>query len=99
MHVLDPNNTTHTVYLYPRYYDTGTTLRVDMTQEDRDSTSTITPNSVTLSDQYMVIELDLTCVEGENYGVKVYDSTNDQIYYRGKVFVTEQTPQEFKLYG
>ena len=99
MIVIDPNDSTHDLYLIPRYYDTGTALRVLLRDENTRGEETLTPNTETLVDEYLQLNITKTAIEGNSYSVKVYDSDNDKIYWRGRIYTTAQVPQQYKLNG
>lgn len=99
MIILDTGNTTHSVKVIPRYYNIDNTHVVSLYDEDSRSSSNLTIDSRTLSNGYIVYGFDLTVTEGKEYQIKITDSTTTNIVYRGKVFCTSQTTQDYNING
>lgn len=93
MKVLLPTNTTHTIILEPRFYPT-TTIGIEIYNEA--TQITVEPIiSYSITSGVMSATFDLTAVEGDRFQLKILEGVN--VVYRGKAFVTDQTPQDFKL--
>lgn len=71
---------------------------VDLTlrQELKDETTTTNTIATSYIDGYLIIPFSHDFVEGESYEVEVFDT--DSIW-RGKAFITAQTPETYKLNG
>lgn len=93
MKVIDPNNTTHTLILIPRYYPTNS-LFLDITEEQTDVTERIT-NTYSITDGKLSIVFDYDFTDKYKYSFKISEDT--EIVYRGKLVITQQDPQEYKL--
>jgi hypothetical protein len=93
MKVLLPTNTTHTVKLEPRFYPTDV-LSLAITKEGLNVLTTVVP---TYSNSNGVISLtfDLVGVEQDRFSIKLTE--NNIVVYRGKLFFTSQTVEDFKL--
>lgn len=100
MWILNPNNSSHDVFFVPRHYDLGTSLRVELENEDNRQVTTLVPEQSSLVSEYLRLRIKVPCSEGQSFRVKVYDiGNNNQIYYRCKAFCTEQVTQEYKING
>lgn len=93
MKVLLPTETTHTIILEPRFYPT-TTIGIEI--HDEATQVTVEPSiTYTITSGVMSVTFDLTVAEGDRFQLKIVEGLN--VVYRGKAFVTNQTPQDFKL--
>lgn len=99
MTILDPDNSTHSIKLIPRYYNIDNVHTVSLYDEDLRTSSNLTIDTRTLSNGYIVYGFDLTTVEGKEYQIKITDNTTSNIVYRGKIFVTSQTTQDYNING
>ncbi len=93
MNVVNPNDTAHTIFIIPRYYNVAELVlnlynEATKLSEDVDFEYSIT-------DGKMTIGFDFTFLENDRFRVKI--SQVDEIVYRGKLFATSQLPQEYKL--
>lgn len=95
MIVIDPNDTTHFIRVIPRNYDNNANTFNLYDETNRDTTS-IT-NTKVLSNGFAIYEVDLTVSEGEEFSVKINDGNT--VVWRGKIFVTSQTTQAYKING
>lgn len=93
MKVLNPNNTSHSFTLYPRFYPTNT-LSMVITKEGYNTTETVVP-TYSISSGVMTLNFDLTGVEQDRFTFKLTE--NDVIVFRGDIFFTTQETQDFKL--
>lgn len=93
MKVVLPSDTSHSITFIPRYYPTGAislTLINEVTKVE-----TVVPNANSTLDGITTIDFDFTFKERDKYNMKVTEGTN--IVYRGDIFATEQTPQDFDI--
>ncbi len=94
MNILDPNTTTHTLKIIPRFYPIGD-VSLEVVNEETKGVDTyiITP---VVSKGYMYLEFEKTFQEASGWRVKI--AAADEIVYRGKLFVTARVPdtQEYK---
>lgn len=93
MKVLLPSETTHTIYLIPRFYPSGV-LSMVVVKEGVNTSETITPTYI-VNGGIISLTFDLVGLEQSRFSVKILE--NDNVIYRDKLFFTEQTPQDFKL--
>ena len=98
MVVIDSAETTHNIYIIPRYYniDNAHTLSI----KDDDTVISVTPSvSRILSNGYIIYTFDLTTSNNKSYDVKITDNTTTNVIWRGKMFATDQTTQNYKIHG
>ncbi len=92
MKVVNPNDATHTIRLIPRFYPKGSVTIYLYNEANKDVYSEI----ITLSeaDGYLSIDaITYTFEEGDKYQIKITEGS--EVVYRGKIFATEQEPQEY----
>ena len=86
MNVVNPENTTHTLTLIPRYYVCGT---VDLyLYNESTQFETIVDNLYLLENGYLTISFDFTFLESDKYQYKLV--SDSEIIYRGSIFATSQ---------
>lgn len=92
MIVIDPNITSHNIKLIPRYYPTGALTFVTYNEATQESGNI----SVTyvITDGILTLSFTNTFVEDDNYQYQLSEGT--EVVSRGKIFVTAQTPQDYK---
>jgi len=98
MIVIDSGNTTHSIYIIPRYYniDNAHTLSI----KDDATTISVTPSVArTLANGYIKYDFDLTTAEGKGYDFTISDNTTTNVIYRGQLFATAQVSQNYKIHG
>lgn len=93
MNVVNPNDTTHNIFIIPRYYEVDELVlnlynEATRLAEDVDF-------EYSIIDGKMTIVFDFTFLENDRFRVKI--SQQDEIVYRGKLFAILQLPQEYKL--
>ena len=93
MKVVDPNNTTHTIKLIPRFYGV-TSIDLSLYNESEKVTTTVT-DVYSVTSGVASIVFDFTFLEDDKYQFKLVDGT--EVVYRGKLIATSQEPQEYKL--
>ena len=92
MKILDPTNTTHLITLQPRFKPTGVFV-FNLTNEVTDI-GVIIANTYTYVSGVLNLTFDLTVLEGQRYSIKLTE--NNVVIFRGKIFCTEQEPQDYK---
>ena len=91
--VIDPDNSTHTLSVTPRFYPSNA-LVVSLYNEASQVTST--PSATyNITNGKLNIEFTFTFVDKDRHQVKVTEGTS--VVYRGKLLTTTQDPQDFKL--
>lgn len=93
MKVLLPSQTNHTIKIIPRFIPSGV-LSLIVTKEGLNTTETIVP-TYTITRGVMSLTFDLVGVEGDRFSIKLVKESD--VVYRGNLFFTSQTPQDFKL--
>ena len=91
MIVLNPNDISHIFNIIPRYYPTDY-INCYLYNEETQATSVV--NTYTIYDGIMTVTFNKTLVEGQKYQIMIEDENG--VIYRDKLFVTSQTPQDFK---
>jgi len=95
MKVIDPNDTTHSISIIPRFNDT-VSVTMEITNEATKVVYTGVLNTYTLTDGVGVVNFDLTPEDKSKYSFKLVDNGVD-IIYRGKLIATTQETQEYKI--
>ena len=93
MKVLNPDNTSHSITLYPRFYPTNT-LSMVITKKGYDTTQTVEP-TYSILNGVMTLNFDLTGTAQDRFSFKLTE--DNVIVFRGKLFFTSQETQDFKL--
>lgn len=89
MIVLNSDNTSHSFKIIPRVYDLFN-VTMELYNEETSITSTEIL-SKTLVNGYLECSFTKEVQKNSNYRVKIYNNSNDVVYYRGKMFFTNQT--------
>lgn len=94
MKVVNPELTTHTTVLIPRF-ETSSLVTFDLTNETTKETTSITVDTQDLTDGIMSITYDNTFTDKQKYEMKLYNA--EGVVYRGKIIATTQETQDYKL--
>ncbi len=98
MVIINPNNTKHTIYIIPRYYNIDNPHTFSI--KNNNTTVSVTPSVVrTIDSGYISYEFDLVTTEGVGYDIKITDSVTTNVVWRGKMFATTQVTQQYKING
>ena len=92
MIVINPNNTAHVIKLIPRFYPTETIV-FNLFNEALQTSQNIDNEYLTVNG-ITSIGFDLECLEGTKYQIKITE--DDNVVFRGKLFVTSQNTETFK---
>lgn len=97
MKVLLPIATSQGLMVMPR----ANVATVDLTlrKAGTDTTTVYGDITTSFSDGYLTIPFSHGFSEGETYEATVTRSDNDGLLWRGQVFITAQTPQNYKQYA
>lgn len=93
MKVVNPNDTTHSITLIPRF-DTDELLTLILYNEVTKTETTVANTHQTVNGD-IIITYDFTFTDKDKYQIKILDGAD--VVYRGKIIATTQTPQEFML--
>ena len=93
MKVVDPNDTTHTIKLIPRFYGISS-IDLSLYNEADQVTTTVT-DAYSVTNGIATLIFDFTFLEDDKYQFKLVDGST--VIYRGKLIATSQEPQEYKL--
>lgn len=94
MKVLNSADTNHEIVFIPRYYFTGD-IAMELYNEETSETLTFNLTPITI-DGYVYINFTQSFDNNSNFQIKILSS--EQIVYRGKLLVTDQTDlQEYKI--
>lgn len=95
MNILNPSHTAHTLKIIPRYYPEGD-MSMELVNEENGKVVTmmITPH---ISNGYMHLQFEKTFENNSYWQVKL--TTENEVAYRGKIFVTGQVAdtQNYKI--
>ena len=94
MKVIDPNDTTHSISIIPRFNDeVGVTMEI--INEATKVVYTTALNTYSVVDGIGLVNFDLVAEEKSKYSFKLDDGTD--VVYRGKLIATTQETQEYKI--
>jgi hypothetical protein len=92
MTVVNPNDASHDIKLIPRYYPTGA-LTFE-TFDEATQESLIISNSYVIANGVLTLTFTSTFTEDQNLQFKLSEVA--EVVFRGKLFATTQTPQDYK---
>lgn len=91
MNTVNPINTNHNLRVIPRQSIITEPIFELFNEQTKE---VFNPEFTALfEDGYLDINFDFDFVENQKFQIKIY---SDVVYYRGKLFVTSQTTQNFK---
>lgn len=93
MKILNPQNTTHTITLQPRF-DPTTDLVLEFTNEVSKVTNVLV-NTYIFASGVLTISFDLEVIESDRYSIEIKE--NSKVIYTGNAFCTSQNIQDYKL--
>lgn len=95
--VFNPTDTTHTLICVPRFHP-STALTLNLKNEalvdDKDGADV--SNTYNVLNGKLRVDFTYTFTDRERFQVKITDALGE-VVFRGKIFATTQTPQDFKL--
>lgn len=103
MKVILPNQTTYTITVIPRFNIIGTDISVIIYSEELREEQTNNATSHSLINGLLDVTFtsadftDLTFTEKQTYQIHFLDVDTSETLYRGKMLVTSQTPQDYRL--
>ena len=95
MNILSPTDTNHQLKIIPRYYPVGS-ITLELKNEASGMPTTIEVTPVVL-DGYMYLDFQMVLTDNSSYQIKI--TANNEVVYRGKLFVTNQSDntQAYKI--
>jgi|SRR5690554_4449210 len=98
MIVVDSEDATHKITVLPRYYRKATSnITVDFTNEDTRRNVSHTVSDIVIDDGAIAFSTDAIFVENATYSVKIFNSDINKVIFRGKVFATTQSKQNYTI--
>lgn len=91
------------IKIIPRYTQSGTiNYQITLYNENTRQSTSLTAfdyevSTYNTNNGQIEIEISDTYNEGDTFSFKVTDNTNDRVVNRGKIFVTDQTPQNYSI--
>lgn len=97
MKILSPLAVNHEIVIIPRKYVDGSIL-LRLKNEENNEVLEYSPIKLTV-DGYMYIAFSESFINNSNYQITVFEEFTNEIIYRGKLFVTDQSndTQEYKI--
>jgi hypothetical protein len=97
MKILSPLAVNHEIVIIPRKYVNGSVLLILKNEENNEILEYI-PIKLTV-DGYMYISFTESFINNSNYQITVFEESTNEIIYRGKLFITDQSneTQEYKI--
>lgn len=97
MKVLLPIATTQNLLVRPR----ANVATVDLVLRDilKDTTTTTSGITSSFADGFLTIPFTHDFTEGETYSVQVNNNVSGAVLWRGLMYITAQTPQNFNYYN
>lgn len=93
MKVVKPSDTTHTIYVIPRYYGfTDAVLTLSNLSKDINE---VISHSSSVTNGILEIIFDYTFVEGDKFTMKLVEV--DEVVNRSDIMATEQETQDFDV--
>jgi hypothetical protein len=93
MKVVNPNDTSHTISLIPRYYPFND-VALSLYNEQNKVVSQV-DNTYVILNGIMTIDFDFDFTNKEKFEIKITENNN--VVYRGKIIATTQESQDYKL--
>lgn len=96
MTVIDPNDTAQVISIIPRTLNVDNAHTFALTNEDTRITANVS-NTKAINNAYIDYTVTIVSVEGNSYSLKITDDTTTLVVFRGKVFATAQTTQNYVI--
>lgn len=97
MKVFLPVGTSQNLNIMPRA--NAATVDVTLRKPFTDDTTVYSDISTSFLDGYLTVPLSHSFVEGETFELTVTNASDDSLLWRGQVYVTAQTPQNYRQYA
>lgn len=101
MIVVNPDNVSNTISVLPRYYDevASDNFTVEITNEDTRQLIVSTESSITVTDGFLSFDTDANFRNNSTYKLKIYNTISELVYFRDKIFSTNQSEQNYRING
>ena len=93
MKIVLPTDTNHNIDFIPRFYPTGA-IDLYLTNEST-KVEVLVASTYIIQNGFVFLNFDKTFSDGQKYRIKITESSN--VVFRGKLLVTTQDTQEYKL--
>jgi len=87
---------TYNIFIIPRTLNVTNAHTFSLTDEDLRTTANIS-NTKAINNGYIDYSITLAMTEGKTYSLKITDDVTTAVVYRGKVFATAQTTQNYRI--
>ena len=98
MIIIDHNQSSHVISVIPRTYSVANAHTFALTDDDFRTTTNVS-NTKALNDGYIDYTVTINTSEGKGYSLKITDDVTTEVVWRGKIFATDQTTQEYRING
>tara|TARA_R110000772_G_scaffold5839_1_gene20805 strand:+ start:1382 stop:1687 length:306 start_codon:yes stop_codon:yes gene_type:complete len=93
MKIVLPTDTNHDIDFIPRFYPTGA-IDLYLTNEST-KVEVLVASTYIIQNGFVFLNFDKTFSDGQKYRIKITENSN--VVFRGKLLVTTQDTQEYKL--
>ncbi len=87
---------TYNIFIIPRNLNVDNAHTFSLTDEDTRIATSIS-NTKVINNGYIDYSITLSTSEGKSYSLKITDDTTTEVVWRGKVFATAQTTQNYVI--
>jgi len=100
MIIANPDLATNTLQVLPRYYANSVAdVTITITNEDtRQDVTQITTN-ILKKEGFLSFRTDANFINNSTYRLKIFDNIESQVIFRGKIFATTQSKQNYLIHG
>lgn len=96
MIIISPSDSNHTISIIPRTLNVTNDHTFALTNEDTRVTTNIS-NTKVIRSGYIDYSITLVNTEGQSFALKISDDTTGLVVWRGKIYSTAQTTQNFVI--
>ena len=101
MIVVLPLSFSNNIKVLPRYYDDldVDNVTIEIVNEDTRTENTAFYTNLNKSDGFFDFDVDSVFTESTTYRLKIYNTLSELVYFRGKIFATQQSKQNYLIHG
>lgn len=100
MQIVNPTLLSNSLKVLPRYYTTiSTNVSVTITNEDNRKVVTQNITNLLLDDGFLSFDTDASFIENSSYKIKIFENVLNEVIFRGKLFSTNQSKQNYIING